>query len=122
MRRVRGRQQSHGALRLRAKAMDADLVIERERAGTDERRELAGGTPPREVHLEEAVLRVKKPERASDVLARGAADRGNAEPIALDLAPARVSPRELLRRRRAAAGWLAVGCAPRPRRRCRRSG
>ena len=76
MRRAARSQQVHGAPRLRAKAMHADFVIEREGTGTDKRRQLAGGTPARQIHLEEAVLRVQKTERTSDVLARGAADRG----------------------------------------------
>ena len=75
--------------------MHADFAIEREGTGTDKRRQLAGGTPPRQIHLEEAVLRVQKTERTSDVLARGAADRGDAEPIALDSHGRRES-RELL--------------------------
>jgi hypothetical protein len=61
-------------MRLCAESVNSSLAIEREGAGADERREISGGPPPREVHLEKAILRVKKTKRASDILARGAAN------------------------------------------------
>jgi hypothetical protein len=68
-------------MRFRAKTMNANLVIERKRAGADESRELSGGSPPREIHLKEAVLGVKKAKRARDIFTRCAADRRDAEAI-----------------------------------------
>ena len=56
-----------------------------EGARADERRQLAGGAAPREIHLEEAVLRVQKAGGARDVGTRGAADGRNSEGVARHL-------------------------------------
>jgi len=45
--------------------------------------ELAGGAPPHEVHLEEAILGVQPAEGCGEIGACGAAERGRAEGIAL---------------------------------------
>jgi len=65
--------------------MHPDFMIERQRAHADERGQLARGPSPRQIHLKEPVLRVQEAQRARHVLARGAANRGDAEPVALDL-------------------------------------
>ena len=53
--------------------MHAVLGVQLERAGADERAQLAGGLAALQVHLEEAVLRVEEAEGAGDV--RGARRR-----------------------------------------------
>jgi hypothetical protein len=64
--------------------MDADLTIERQGACAHQARELAGGTAPREIHLEETVLRVQKSQRPRRVGAIRPADRGDAKLVPSD--------------------------------------
>jgi hypothetical protein len=71
-------------------------VIERQRAGADQRGQLAGRAATREVHLKEAILRVQKSQCSRDILARGAVYGGDAESIALD-AHRRGQPGDLMR-------------------------
>ena len=65
-------------------SMDAILGVDLERAGADERAQLAGGLAALQVHLEEAVLGVDEAECAGHVRTRGAGDRGHAERVACD--------------------------------------
>jgi hypothetical protein len=76
------RQQIDGAMCFRAKAMDDDLAIKRKGRWAHEPRQLSGCSTPREIHLKEAILRMKKSERAGDVFPRRAADRRDAQSIA----------------------------------------
>ena len=64
--------------------MHADLAIERQRARADQRRQLTGGAPAREVHLEEAVLGVDETDGTRHIGARAAAYGRDAEGIARD--------------------------------------
>ena len=50
--------------------MDARRAISVERAGADERAQLAGRLPALQVHLKEAILRVHESQRARGVSAR----------------------------------------------------
>ena len=72
------------ALRLGAKAMHANLAVGDERTRSDQRSELAGRPPPRQIHLKETILCVQKACRARDILARGASHGWNAERVARD--------------------------------------
>ena len=67
-----------------AQAVDARFFVHDQRARTDQRRQLARRLATLQVHLEEAILRVHKPQRARHVLARLADDGGYAEGIAVD--------------------------------------
>jgi len=70
--------------RLGAEAVDANLVIEGERTRPDERSKLSGGAAPRQIHLEEAILRVEKAEGARDIFSRCCVNGWNAERVAFD--------------------------------------
>ena len=90
-----------------AEAMNANLLIDVQRARTDQCRQFTGGLTPLQIHLEKPVLRMKKTERAGHVFSRLACDRGNAECVAFDL-DSGASIRRWPRCRRVAAGWRAV--------------
>jgi hypothetical protein len=64
--------------------MDAHLAIEPHGGVAHERRQFAGRPPARQVHLEEAVLRVDESGGARHVFPRDAADGGDAEGVSLD--------------------------------------
>ena len=64
--------------------MHAVLRVHLERAGTDQRAQLAGGLAALQIHLEETVLPVEEPERAGGVGSGGAGDRRHAERVARD--------------------------------------
>ena len=118
---VARRQQVDGALRFRPKAMHADFVIEREGAGP-----MSAASSPAARRRARSIWKkrscaCRKPSGTSDVLARGAADRGDAEPIAFDSHGRRES-RRAAACHRVAAGWREGGCVPRMRPRRRRPG
>ena len=56
----------------------------REAPAAHQRRQLSGGAPARQIHLEEAVLCVKEARGAGHVLPRAAPNRRNAQPVPLD--------------------------------------
>ena len=89
-----------------------------QRTRADQRRQLAGGAPPREIHLEEAILRVQKAGCACDVLARGASDGRDAERVARDH-DRRGEPFQSKFARRARAGCLEAPPVPTRRSRLR---
>ena len=64
--------------------MHANLAVGDERTRTNQRSEFAGRPPPRQIHLEEAILCVQKASGARDVLARGAPHGRNAESVSRD--------------------------------------
>ena len=67
-----------------AHAVQPCCSIQRQGGAAHQRGQLAGGTPAREIHLEEPFLRVDEPERAGDVGTRRAADRRHAAVVAVD--------------------------------------
>jgi hypothetical protein len=64
--------------------MDPDLAVRGQRAVADERRQLAGGAAPGQIHLEETILRVDEARGPRDILAGVAANRGDAERVSSD--------------------------------------
>ena len=78
------RQGLDGASRDEPEPQDARLAVHLERGPAEERRELAGGAPPEEVHLEEALLRVQEAGGARHVEAAPPAHDRHAERVALD--------------------------------------
>jgi len=71
-------------LRFCPETVEANLTVGDECPRTDQRGQLAGRSTSREVHLEEAILRVQEAGGASDVQAGGTPDRRDAERVARD--------------------------------------
>ncbi len=78
------RQGLNGASRHRAQPQQAHLTVDRDRGLAEELGELARRAPAREVHLEEALLRVQEAGGARDVGTAPAAHDGDAVRVALD--------------------------------------
>jgi hypothetical protein len=94
-----------------------DGAIGLQRADPNQRCQLAGRTPPRQVHLEEAILRVHEPGGACDIAAGCALNRGDTERVADDR-DRTVEPGELKRavKLRQARTQLPPEPEPRPSR------
>src|SRR6202034_3727913 len=67
-----------------AEPEEAELAVLIERHRTEQLRELARGEPPRQVHLEEAILRVQEAGGEGEVAAAGRRDGRHAARIARD--------------------------------------
>ena len=65
-------------------AVNPDCLVGFDGSSADQFSQLPGRSPACEVHLKEAVLRVKEPCGAGDIRAAGTADRGDAEEVPLD--------------------------------------
>ena len=67
-----------------AEPVNADLLIDVERARPHQPRQLAGRLAPLQIHLEEPILRVQESERPRRILARVRGDRRHSEHVAID--------------------------------------